>query len=140
MLSIRGCLRDWHVGAQASSSHEPLLSELDAQLGGPFGMAWGLMAEGHGFTSHGGITLSRGLALPKVEASGHPRHPPPLGVAVVNNSKIKIYFSTNETRLSSGVRFDINNRDICTTTSNFQQTLLHGILLLIKRVSISARY
>lgn len=98
------------------------------------------MAEGHGFTSHGGITLSRGLALPKVEASGHPRHLPPLGVAVVNNSKIKIYVFTNETRLSSEVRFDINNREICTSMSNFQQTLLQGILLLIKRVSILATY
>ena len=28
--------------AQASSSHEPLLSKLGGQLGGPFGMAWGL--------------------------------------------------------------------------------------------------
>lgn len=119
MLSIRGCLWDWHVGAQASPNHEPLLSELGAQLGGPFGMAWGLMAQGHGFINHGGITLSRGLASPKVEASGHPRHPPPLAVAVVNNSKIKIYVFTNETRLSSGVRFDINNRETCTSMSNF---------------------
>ena len=72
--------------------------------------------------------------MPKVEASGHPRNPPPLGVPVVNNSKIKIYVFTSETRLSSGVRFDINNREICTSTSNFQQTLLQGILLLIKTV------
>jgi len=30
------------------------------QLGGPFGLAWVLMAGGHGFASHGGVTLSRG--------------------------------------------------------------------------------
>ena len=65
MLSIGGCLQDWHVGDQASSSYEPLLSELGAQLGGPFGMAWGLMAEEHRFTSHGGITLSRGWLCQK---------------------------------------------------------------------------
>ena len=60
MLSIGGCLRVWHIGAQASPSHEPLLSELGIQLGGPFGLAWGLMAGGRGFASHGGATLSRG--------------------------------------------------------------------------------
>ena len=60
MLSIGGCLRVWCIGAQASPSHEPLLSELGIQLGGPFGLAWGLMAGGRGFASHGGVTLSRG--------------------------------------------------------------------------------
>ena len=84
MLSIGGCLRVWCIGAQASPSHEPLLSELGIQLGGPFGLAWGLMAGGRGFASHGGVTLSRGLAVPKVEAPGHPGHPPPLSDAVVN--------------------------------------------------------
>ena len=29
MLSIGGCLRVWCIGAQASPSHEPLLSELN---------------------------------------------------------------------------------------------------------------
>ena len=60
MLSLGGCLRVWRIGAQASPSHEPLLSELGIQLGGPFGLAWGLMAGGRGFASHGGATLSRG--------------------------------------------------------------------------------
>ena len=46
ILSIRGCLRVWRIGAQASPSHEPFLSELGIQLGGPFGLAWGLMAGG----------------------------------------------------------------------------------------------
>jgi len=48
------------IGAQASPSHEPLLSEPGILLGGPFCLAWGLMAGGHGFASHGGVTLSRG--------------------------------------------------------------------------------
>ena len=39
-----------------------------------------------GVESHGGVTLSRGLALPKVEAPGHPGHPPPLS-NVVNKYK-----------------------------------------------------
>ena len=60
MLSIGGCLRVWRIGAQASPSHEPLLSELGIQLVGPFGLAWGLTAGGRGFASHGGATLSRG--------------------------------------------------------------------------------
>ena len=60
MLSIGGCPRVWRIGAQASPSHEPLLSELGIQLAGPFGLAWGLMAGGRGFASHGGATLSRG--------------------------------------------------------------------------------
>ena len=60
MLSLGGCLRVWRIGAQASPSHEPLLSELGIQLGGPFSLAWGLMAGGRGFASHGGVTLSRG--------------------------------------------------------------------------------
>ena len=60
MLSIGGCLRVWRFGAPASPSHEPLLSELGIQLRGPFGLAWGLMAGGHGFASHGGTTLCRG--------------------------------------------------------------------------------
>ena len=60
-LSIGGCLRVWCIGgAQASPSHEPLLSERGIQLEGPFGLAWGLMAGGRGFASHGGVTLSRG--------------------------------------------------------------------------------
>ena len=46
-------------------------------------LAWGLMAGGRRFASHGGITLFRGLALPKVEAPEHPRRPPPLSDAVV---------------------------------------------------------
>ena len=41
------------------------------------------MAGGCGFASHGGVTLFRGLAVPKVEAPEHPRHPPPLSNAVV---------------------------------------------------------
>ena len=60
MLSIGGCLQVWCIGAQASSSHEPVLSELGFQLGDPFGLAWRLMAGGRGFASHGGVTLSRG--------------------------------------------------------------------------------
>ena len=60
MLSMGGCLRVWCIGAQASPSYEPLLSELGIQLGGPFGLAWGLMVGGRGFASHGGVTLSRG--------------------------------------------------------------------------------
>ena len=59
MLSIGGCLRVWRIGAQASPGHEPLPSELGVQLGGPFGLAWGLMARGRGFASHRGVTLSR---------------------------------------------------------------------------------
>ena len=49
MLNIGGCLWVWRIGAQASPSHEPLLSELGFQLRGPFGLAWGLMAGGRGF-------------------------------------------------------------------------------------------
>ena len=60
MLSIGGCLRVWRIGAQADPSHEPLPSELGVQLGGPFGLARGLMAGGRGFASHRGVTLSRG--------------------------------------------------------------------------------
>ena len=60
ILSIGGCPRVWCIGAQASPSHEPLLSELGIQLGGPFGLAWGLMAGGRWFANHGGVTLSRG--------------------------------------------------------------------------------
>ena len=60
LLNIGGCLWVWCIGAQASPSHEPLLSELGFQLGGPFGLAWGLMAGGRGFAGHGGVTLSRG--------------------------------------------------------------------------------
>jgi len=59
MLSINGYLRDWRIGAQASPNHEALLSKLGVQLRGPSGMAWGLMTERHGFSSYGGITLSR---------------------------------------------------------------------------------
>ena len=51
--------------AQASSSHEPLLSKLGGQLGGPFGMAWGLKVGRRGFTSHEGVTLSRGWLYQK---------------------------------------------------------------------------
>ena len=51
--------------AQASPSHEPLLSKLSGQLKGPFGMAWGLMVGRCGFTSHEGITLSRGWLCQK---------------------------------------------------------------------------
>ena len=43
----------------------------------------GFMAGGHGFASHGGVTLSRGWLCPKIEALGHPRHPPPLSDTVV---------------------------------------------------------
>ena len=46
MLSIGRCLQVWCMGAQASPGHEPLLPELGIQLGGPFGLAWGLMAGG----------------------------------------------------------------------------------------------
>ena len=60
LLNIGGCLWVWCIGAQASPSHEPLLSELGFLLGGPFGLAWGLMAGGHGFDGHGGVTLCRG--------------------------------------------------------------------------------
>ena len=42
------------------SHHEPLLSELGVQLGGPFGLAWGLIVGGREFASHRGVTLSRG--------------------------------------------------------------------------------
>ena len=48
MLSIGGCLWVWCIGAQAPPSHEPFLSELGFQLGGSFGLAWGLMAGGAG--------------------------------------------------------------------------------------------
>ena len=50
-----------------SPSPEPVLSELGFQLGGPFGLAWGLMAGGRGFASHGGITLSRGWLCQKLK-------------------------------------------------------------------------
>ena len=60
LLNIGGCLWVWCIGAQASPSQESLLSELGFLLGGPFGLAWGLMAGGHGFAGHGGVTLSRG--------------------------------------------------------------------------------
>ena len=46
-------------------------------------LVWGFVAEGHGFASHGGVTLSRGWLSPKIEALGHPRHPPPLSDTVV---------------------------------------------------------
>ena len=46
MLSIGGCLRVWCIGAQASPSHEPLLSKLGIQLRGPFDLAWGSWLEG----------------------------------------------------------------------------------------------
>ena len=59
MLSVGGCLQAWCIGAQASPSYEPLLSELGIQLGGPFALVWGLMAGGHWFASHGCVTLSR---------------------------------------------------------------------------------
>ena len=60
LLNIGGRLWVWRIAAKASPSHEPLLSELGFQLRGPFGLAWGLMAEGRGFAGHGGVTLSRG--------------------------------------------------------------------------------
>ena len=50
-----------------SPSPEPLLSELGFQLGGPFALAWGLMAGGRGFASHWGITLSRGWLCQKLK-------------------------------------------------------------------------
>ena len=53
MLSIGGCLRVWCIGAQASPSHEPLLSELGIQFGGPFGLAWGSWLEGAGLPATG---------------------------------------------------------------------------------------
>ena len=56
----------------------PLINQCDRCL---VPLAWGLMAGGRGFASHGGVTLSRGL--PKVEAPGHPGHPPPLSDAFV---------------------------------------------------------
>ena len=46
--------------AQASPSHEPLLSKLGVQLGDPFSMESGFMVGRHRFTSHEGVTLSRG--------------------------------------------------------------------------------
>ena len=46
-------------------------------------LVWGFTAGGHGFASHGGVTLSRGWLRPKIEALGHPRHPPPLSDTVV---------------------------------------------------------
>ena len=58
MLSVRGCLRDWRIGAQASPNHEALLSKLGVQLGGPSGMVWGLMARRRGISSHGGMSRS----------------------------------------------------------------------------------
>ena len=59
MLSVGGCLQVWSIWAQASPSYEPLLSELGIQLGGPFGLVWGLMAGGHWFAGHGCLTLCR---------------------------------------------------------------------------------
>ena len=59
MLSMGGCLQVWSILAQASPSYEPLLSELGIQLGGPFGLVWGLMTGGHWFAGHGCVTLSR---------------------------------------------------------------------------------
>ena len=58
----------------------PLINQCDRCLAP---LAWGLMAGGHGFASHGVITLFRGLAVRKVEAPEHPGHPPPLSDAVV---------------------------------------------------------
>ena len=59
MLSVGGCLQVWRIGAQASHNYETLLCELGIQLGGPFGLVWGLMAGGHWFAGHGCVTLSR---------------------------------------------------------------------------------
>ena len=79
MLSVRGCLWDWHVGAQVSPSHEPPLSELGVQLRGPF--------RAHGWRARvchsSGRNSVWGMAVPKVESPGHPGHPPPLSDAVV---------------------------------------------------------
>ena len=41
MFSVCGCLRVSRIGAQASPSHENLLSDLGVRLGGPFGLALG---------------------------------------------------------------------------------------------------
>ena len=58
----------------------PLINQCDRCL---VPLVWGFVAEGHGFASHGGVTLSRGWLCPKIEALGHPRHPPPLSDTVV---------------------------------------------------------
>ena len=58
----------------------PLINQCDRCLAP---LAWGLMAGGCGFASDGGVTLFQGLAVAKVEAPGHPWHPPPLSDAVV---------------------------------------------------------
>ena len=55
----------------------PLINRCDRCLAR---LAWGLTA---GFASHGGVTLSRGWPVPKVEAPWHPWHLPPLSDAVV---------------------------------------------------------
>ena len=43
-------------------------------------LAWELKAGGHRFATHGGVHCNsvQGLAVPQVEAPGHPGHPPPL--------------------------------------------------------------
>ena len=58
----------------------PLINQCDRCL---VPLVWGFVAGGHGFASHGGVTLSRGWLCPKIEALGHPRHPPPLSDTVV---------------------------------------------------------
>ena len=57
----------------------PLLNQCDGCL---VPLAWGLMAGGRGFASHG-AQLCLGAGCAKVEAPGHPGHPPPLATQLL---------------------------------------------------------
>ena len=65
----------------------PLINRCDRCLAR---LAWGVMAGGCRFASHGGVTLSRGWLC--VEAPGHPGHPPPLSDAVVKYPFLPVSF------------------------------------------------
>ena len=58
----------------------PLINQCDGCL---VPLVWGFMAGGQGFATLERVTLSRGWLCPKIEALGHPRHPPPLSDTVV---------------------------------------------------------
>ena len=81
----------------------PLINHCDRCL---VPLAWGLKAGGHKFPTHGGVHWNsvQGLAVPQVEAPGHPAHPPPLatqwweikGLKFMPNFRVLMIFSSRE--------------------------------------------